>query len=209
MPQEPSIWIELAKAIPSVVTAITAVVGVCIAARGLTRWREEMIGRRRTELAEDVLSGFYQMRDIIAAIRSPAAGGDEGRDRPTAAEDENDVDALRRAKDIYYVPISRYNERQKVIADLMTKRYRMKAMFGADAIKPFDILHEVFSTVIRSARKLITTAGQPTAQNQDKLRQKWEAAIWWMGEEDAVDKKVDVAIEAIEKICRPSLEGRK
>ena len=32
---ETSIWIELAKAVPSVVTAITAIVGVVIAARAL------------------------------------------------------------------------------------------------------------------------------------------------------------------------------
>jgi hypothetical protein len=162
--------------------------------------------KRRTELAEDVLSGFYQMRDVIGAIRSPAAGGDEGKDRQKAAEDENEADALRRARDIFYVPISRYNERQKIIADLMAKRYRMKAAFGVDAIKPFDMLHEIFAKIIRSARRLITTAGSPAAQNQ---KETWEAAIWWMGEEDAIDKEVALAIEAIEKICRPVLEASK
>ena len=41
-----AVWIELVKAIPSVVTAVTAVVGVSIAARGLNKWRAETIGKR-------------------------------------------------------------------------------------------------------------------------------------------------------------------
>ena len=65
MGQELSVWIELAKAIPSVVTAVTAVVGVAIAARGLNKWRAEAIGKRKADLAEEVLADFYQARDII------------------------------------------------------------------------------------------------------------------------------------------------
>jgi hypothetical protein len=34
--------------------------------RGLTKWREERIGKRRVELAEDVLADFYQARDMSA-----------------------------------------------------------------------------------------------------------------------------------------------
>jgi hypothetical protein len=186
-------------------------VGVSIAYRGLSRWREELIGRRRTELAEDVLSSFYQMRDIIGDIRSPAAHSDEGKDRPKAEEDEGDPEALRRTKDTYYVPISRYNEHQKVIADLMSKRYRMKAVFGPVATEPFTLLSQVFSQIISAARKLITNAGKPGADRRIDAVEKWEAVIWWGAAEgdDAMDKKVKSAIEAIEKICRPVLEARK
>jgi hypothetical protein len=41
------LWVEIAKAIPSVVTAIAAVAGVIIAARGLSKWRAETIGKRK------------------------------------------------------------------------------------------------------------------------------------------------------------------
>ena len=80
----PPVWIELAKAIPSVVTAITAVVAVIIAARGLNRLRAETIGKRKVERAEDVLADFYQARDIINAARSPGSFGYEGATREKA-----------------------------------------------------------------------------------------------------------------------------
>jgi hypothetical protein len=66
---ESAIWIELIKAISSVVTAITAVVGVFIGVCGLNKWRAETIGKRQAELAEEVLADFYEARDIIDAAR--------------------------------------------------------------------------------------------------------------------------------------------
>jgi len=38
--------------------------------------------KRRQDLAEEVLSSFYQMKDIIRAIRSPMSYEGEGKDRP-------------------------------------------------------------------------------------------------------------------------------
>jgi hypothetical protein len=205
---------EFTKAVAPVFTAAAAWAAVWIGWRGLEKWRAETIGKRKAELAEEMLSGFYQMRDIIGAIRSPAVFGEEGKDRPRAAEDENDADAVSRAKDTYYVPIARYNESQTVIADLMAKRYRMKAMFGSAADKPFRILHRVLSLIIGSARKLIIVAGKPATETQSKTRQIWETHISWgagedsAGAEDAIDADVRSAIEAVEDICRPILEAR-
>jgi hypothetical protein len=61
-------WWEAAKILPSVVTALTAILGVTIAARGLTKWRGETIGKRQAELAEEILADFYEARDAIERI---------------------------------------------------------------------------------------------------------------------------------------------
>src|SRR5689334_7777544 len=37
--------------------------------------------KRKVEFGEDVLAGFYKIRDVIAAVRSPMAFGDEGATR--------------------------------------------------------------------------------------------------------------------------------
>jgi hypothetical protein len=125
--------------------------------------------------------------------------------------DENDSDPLKRKKDAYYVTIARYNKHGKLIADLMAKRYRMRAIFGREADKPFDILRRVFSTITGSARALISAVGHPEAQNVPEAIQKWEGHIWWLGswDEDDIDKLVSSAIEAIERICQPALETSK
>jgi hypothetical protein len=67
------VLIEALKNSPGVITAITAVVSAVIALRGLNRWRAEAIGKRKAELAEDVLASFYQLRDIMTFARRTAA----------------------------------------------------------------------------------------------------------------------------------------
>ena len=71
-----AVWIELVKAIPSVVTAVTAVVGVSIAARGV-----EQVASRNDRQA---LADFYRARDIITAARSPGSFSHEGGTRQKA-----------------------------------------------------------------------------------------------------------------------------
>ena len=58
---------EMIKAVAPVFTAGAACSGAYIAYRGLTKWHAETVGKRRVELAEDVLADFYQARDIIQA----------------------------------------------------------------------------------------------------------------------------------------------
>src|SRR5262249_19168169 len=148
------------------------------ASRGLGKWHVETVGKRRTELAEDVLSSFYQMRDIIGEIRSPPPG-DLLPFVVQVHRDESDSGTLKRMKDAYNEQLARYNEHRKLIADLMAKNYRMKAVFGSDAGKPFAILRKVFSRITGSAHNLINAVGHPEAQNVPEALASWERDIWW------------------------------
>ena len=114
-------WIEAAKVLPNAITAITAIVGVIIASRGLNRWRLEAIGKRRAELAEDVLADFYEARDAIQAARSPLSSGDEG-DTRIKAPDEFEADT--RTLNAYYAVAERLAKKAEFFAKLNAKRYR-------------------------------------------------------------------------------------
>ena len=59
--------------------------------------------KRRVELAEEVLTSFLKMRDIMREVRSPAAFGNEGGDR-VAWEGETDQQA--KVRHGYFVPAS-------------------------------------------------------------------------------------------------------
>ena len=70
---------EVIKAVSPAITEITAMVAAVIGIKGLNKW--QMIGRRRSEIAEDVLAGFYEARDRVSAIRSPAGFANESEGR--------------------------------------------------------------------------------------------------------------------------------
>jgi hypothetical protein len=118
------------------------------ASRGLGKWHVETVGKRRTELAEDVLSSFYQMRDIIGEIRSPPPG-DLLPFVVQVHRDESDSGTLKRMKDAYNEPIARYNEHRKLIADLIVCPLDQRA--GEEISEPeregqrFQICHYLVS----------------------------------------------------------------
>lgn len=55
----------------NVVQAGSVVVAAVVAARGINTWQREYIGKRRMELAEEVLAMFYEARDAIRDVRAP------------------------------------------------------------------------------------------------------------------------------------------
>lgn len=95
-------------------TILAAGVGAWVAARvALWRWRVEMIGRRRAELAEEVLADFLRLRAETrhAISYGRAAQGD------VAETHQKRVEVL--------------------FLDVLAKRYRFEAVFGREAAAPF------------------------------------------------------------------------
>jgi hypothetical protein len=164
--------------------------------------------KRRQDLAEEVLSSFYQMVDTIRAIRSPASYADEGKDRPKLPGERPDV---AKTRDAYYAIVERFEARRKEIADLMSRRYRMTAWFGKEADEPFEIVHRSLSMIIVSARLLIDWDDQnlqTSTPDNVALWNKMRGDIWQgAATPDMIGNEVSRAISLIEAICRPVLQG--
>ncbi len=194
---------EFIKAVARVFTAGAACFAAWIAYKGLTRWQTEVLGRRRMELAEDVLSNLYEAKRLITVIRFPFAteGESAARVAPPGETDEQ-----KRLRDSYFAPLGRYEHHMKFFSDLRAKRYRMMALFGPKVAEPFDEIEQTLSKIIAAARMLLRTAGDEIRDVE--FHRKLEATIWQAEENDEHATKVDKAVTDIEAICRPVLEKR-
>ncbi|MBS3652093.1 hypothetical protein KEU06_26175 [Pseudaminobacter sp. 19-2017] len=196
-------WIS---ALGNLMTGLAAIVAGWAGVRGLNAWRTEMVGRRKTELAEEVLAGFYRARDILAWARFPASHeADDGEDdRPGAgAEDEE----LERSE--IFTPVDRLTKESQVFSELRASRYRFMAYFGEEAAQPFEEIQAIHSEVIDSAHNLIRTYGQEPTGPEEARRNQWEATIGWgEGDGDTLRKRLDLAVKAIEQTCRPLIDER-
>ena len=67
-------WTKLIKNISIIIASWTAVYGI-------DQWRREYRGKRQAELAEEVLSLFYEAQDAVRHIRNPFGFGGEGASR--------------------------------------------------------------------------------------------------------------------------------
>jgi hypothetical protein len=105
-------------------TGLAAVVAGWAGVRGLNAWRTETVGRRKTELAEEVLAGFYRARDVLTWARFPVSQHDNGAGNVRPAPG-TDGDELERSE--IFTPVDRLTRESQVFSELQASRYRFMA----------------------------------------------------------------------------------
>ena len=194
--------------ITDVITAVSVAIAAISFMAGVSAWRREFIGKRRIELAETVLALFYEAEDAIREIRNPFSFNSEGNSRKRVeTETEEESKLLDRA----YIVFERYQKREKLFADLRSMKYRVMAVFGADAGTPIDELSKIISEIFTAAQMLgriywprqghISRNDEQFQRHLDAMHEQ-EEIFWFMGGEDKVSKKVHRAVEQMESIAK-------
>ncbi len=157
--------------------------------------------KRKHELAEEALVGFYEFKDIMREIRSPISFGGEGGTRPRAAGELEDVS---KAKDTYFVLLERLEKHRGNLAKIFGREYLIAAWFGSEAAAPFQELNRVLS---ESSAAAMTLVGIAEAQNHDpELVRNLQAKIWWTDlDNDPMIARLNNSVARMEAIFRPVL----
>ena len=161
------------------------------AIRGVDAWRTELVGRRKAELAEDVLAQFYRARDTLIWARIP--------DRPLEIGPHA---ALRDQRHHSHAsPIERLTQESALFSELQASRYRFMAYFGETSAHPFEEMRAIHGEIISSAESLIR---DPNELASDSERDRWEDAIGWVDDaDDTLAGRLAATIAAVEHVCRP------
>ena len=199
------------KMILQIINTIAIVIASIVAICGISAWRKEFQGKRKIELAEEVLALFYEARDAITAIRSPLGWQGEGS---TREPQEDETPLQKRARDRAFVKFERYEKRQEVFNKLYSKRYQFMARFGYEKTKPFDELRNIIIDIQCAANYLAEIWCKVPYDSEDKKRlqkerQGQEKIFWFYGRNDPIVPRLETIISDIESICRPIILGRK
>jgi hypothetical protein len=167
--------------------------------RGLDAWRAEAVGRRKAQLAEEVLTQFYRIRDVVTWARLPTHREDVvGETRGEAADRRNAAAAA---------PVQRLAAESQVFAELQASRYRFMAYFGEEAARPFEEIRAVHAEILDAASQLVRVANQADPAEASGDREQWAKSVGWGNlDTDALAQRLDRAIKAIEKVCRPLID---
>ncbi|MEY4704121.1 MAG: hypothetical protein RL042_317 [Nitrospirota bacterium] len=199
------------KDLTDLIQSGAVIIASIVAIYGITAWRVEFVGKRRIELAEEVLALFYQAQDIINSIRSSFGYEGEGRTRkPGPNESPKDKDALNQA----YVLIERYNRHTELFSRLHALRYRFMAQFGPDASAPFDDLNRIINELLLSAKRkarlaIVSDTSLRSEAALERYHQEWLEIerVYYSGEEDdPIAPRLVKIISDIESTCRPIIE---
>ena len=138
-------WVEVTTRIvlpaaSSLATVVAAFVAAGTAVWGICAWRREHTGKRRIDLAEEVLALVYEIHDVLASVRSPLGYSEEGQTCPSMPDATNKEKAMLCTA---YIPIERCYSRRDLFARLRSLRYRFMALNGKDAGIPFEELNNI------------------------------------------------------------------
>lgn len=193
---------------------ISLIVASCTAIYGIGSWRREHKGKRQAELAEEVLSLFYEARDAIKHIRNPFSHAGEGA---TRKQSENESADQKKAYDQAYVVFERYNANLELFNRLHSLRYRFMTQFGEDSAEPFVELRKILNKIFASAQTLANLWAKQrthfrTEESEKKhfeFREKLEGIFWeGLADEDPINTKLEKCVQDIEVMCRRILSEK-
>ena len=199
----------------SILKAIDALDGVAlliasiVALYGISAWKREHVGKKRIELAEEVLELFYKVREIIQDARNDLAWSDDLA--PSREPQEGETAEEKRMRDYTHAYMYGYSIRQDTFSQLEAKRHRFIVYFGKSARQPFSDLSRIIGRVRTAVRILALLEGRSTtdAKTREQIDAHTQAAheiIWDQGEDDQITTELNRIVGEIEAICRPEFE---
>ena len=209
-------WLAIANTVSSIVVALAAALAAFYAARGLGTWRSEMKGRKKYELAEEILVSLSEAREVFHWMRSPGAFQYEYQELERKEDESEDEYALRAQ---FSLASLRYGKYVALFGKLRSAVFRVKVHFGESHTAPIkvvlsavdDVLHAGASAHMR-ARQLedLHRRAEKTGRSYDRLIERAtekfdEADRKYSAVRDELSDSVDQAVSNAEKLFRSAL----
>lgn len=183
------------------------ITGIYVGIGGLNAWKRETTGKRDIELCQKVVELFYEAEEKMAALRSPLTFVSEGSERQAEVGETEDE---KNRRDTLFVPIARFNKQLDFWLELQSYKFRMRALFGDQATKPFtevDKSLREFRSASTVRYRLLSATGE--ARNPEAVN-RFEEKIWeGLADDDVIVGRMKSAIKGIEEICIPIVRSSR
>lgn len=141
---------EYAAIAKDIVLTLAAVIGACVALRGLSTWNRQLKGGVEYELTRRLLKQTYRLREAIKGVRNPVMWGGE---MPSPSEEE--AKDMSREQLRYYGLSNAYQKRWDKVtearADLQTELLEAEVLWGQEIHNRFEpvfkLQHELYVAV--------------------------------------------------------------
>lgn len=139
-------WLDTAQ---NGMTLLATAVGIYVAAGGLNAWKRETTGKRDIELCQAVIEKFYEAEHKMSMLRSPMSFLQEGEARK---KDEGESPEETERRNFLFVPLARFNEQFSFWSDFLSYKFRMRALFGDQAVYAFEDVENALRTFRAAAQ---------------------------------------------------------
>jgi hypothetical protein len=134
-----------------IIQALSVTTASIFAVFGISSWRRETKWKRKYELAEEVLSCFYDVSERFNIIRNPAGYVGEGK---TRKRNKNESQEESEILDNAYVVIERFEKEKAPFIKLKSLKYRFMVLYGKESGEPFDEIVRLTNKLFLASHRL-------------------------------------------------------
>lgn len=193
---ETDAWEFAARIAAPILQAGSIVLTSIFAVRGLTAWRDQLIGKRKFEVAEEALMTFALAKEALRAVRAPISWSDEGlelmKQTGVASGDYMKYQA-------HYAILQRLRTHSERFAKLATVKITAGIHLEPEAETAIDLFLEQRWKVWAAVDELIDATRDNYLDKIDtsKLRK----TIYARPNDDFIQSAVDEAEAKIKAVC--------
>lgn len=173
---------------------------------GLVGWRLQLIGKRRTEVAEEALVVLSQAVDALDAIRNPwSSTGEHEAVRREAGKAGNE----QLVGDGYHVVLWRIRQPHERLFGLRRVQLLCRYHFRRVADEAFEEFQRAVRRVRASAATLAMAEqpGEEFTPEDLQLRRQWRRDIWKSMAPDEITDSIAAAQQRLEAVLAPHLRA--
>lgn len=198
-----------------IIQALSVTTASIVAVFGISSWRREIKWKRKYELAEEVLSCFYDVSERFDIIRNPSGYVGEGK---TRKKNNNESQEESEILDNAYVVIERFEKEKAPFIRLKSLKYRFMVLYGKESGEPFDEIIRLTNKLFLASHRLghrywkdqgrLNFTEEQFQKHLEKMHE--QEAIFWsdFGEEDIFKNEVNNTVSRMEKICEKIIRKR-
>ena len=179
---------QIISLIKDIILGGAAIVGACVAVRGLNTWNRQLKGSAEYDLARRILKLTYRFRDAINQVRHPAMRAYE---IPSPPEEEAQHMSAERKR--YYGLSRAYQARGQKVSDirsaLQTELLEAEVLWGKG-------LQDKFAVVFQLEHKLFVAIRDYLALYNSDENEAIRAAIQAQGQQSKI---VDIMYDSLEE----------
>lgn len=170
------------------------------------------MGKRRVELAEDILASYYEAIEVFRYIRNPVSFGGEGSTRVEGLDESREQ---KKRLDAEFVTQERINSQHDFFERVAQLRPRVRAVFGESVSEKFDLILKTRTNVALAAAFIPEIREDVNLANSDDERQRardelkrYNSIKWRRGGSDEVETKLSDALVELESELLPMIRLR-
>ncbi len=188
------------------VSAISLAVTAYFAVRSLQAWRNQLVGKRHFEVAEQTLQAFVEALNSVNYARNGMVFSGEGATRPA---EPHETEAQTRARNSLYAPIERLVNKEATFAELRKMQTLFEIHFPEISTEPFKSLFHAAVRISNAAHSRIQSSidmqygDGPDDSERAHLKECRDIINSGSDGEHELSKNLANALKQIKEACKP------